>query len=232
MDLVRRDRADGKLEISLHPSKSGEANPPLRELLLDSPVDRLTGDRMAVAACLAFGRYFRGSIGLKTGVSARLAGELTAFRAPTWVGVFPVADIAAGYSGTGTTFVLDLEHRGWTGRNSIDTSRVVTLDVARSDRSAGRLFTTDRLIVSSNAWLLEDDVTDVRRLSPLLAVALLMGSDLDVSRLVVPHALEPNPDWERRVVRLLSSVGMQVSFCTMDRAQDLVDAPMAGHHGW
>ena len=232
MDLVRRDRADGKLELGLRASKAGEANPPIRELLIDSPVDRLTGDRMAVAACLAFGRHFRGSVGLKTGVSARLAGELTAYRTPAWVGVFPVADIASGYSGTGTTFVLDLDHRGWTGRNSVTTGRVVTLDVARSDRMAGRLFTTDRLIVSSNAWLLEDGHSDSRQLAPLLAVALLLGSDLDVSRLVVPHSLAPNPEWEKRVGRLLSSVGLQVSFWPTERAEELVETTLAGRHGW
>jgi len=224
MNLTWRDRADGKLEIDLSPSTPTDVNPPVRTLLIDSPVDRLTGDRMAVAACLAFGRYFRGSVRVQTGVSPRLAGALTAYGAPSWVGVFPVEDTAVGQGGTGTTFLLDLENRGWAGRPPLSTGRVVSLDIVRSDRCAGRLFTTDRLVVASNAWLLDDGQSDTRGLSPMLAVALLLGGDLAVSRVVVPHTRAPNPQWEDRVSRLLSSVGVQVTFCPVAAADHLEDA--------
>ena len=232
MELIRKERSDGRTELSLQPSKSGEPNPQLRKLLVDTSSDRLSGDRSAVVAAMAFGQYFRGVVQLKQGVSARLARSIADFRDPVWVSPMPVEDRATQFGGVGTTVVLDLDHNGWRGRNAVGIGQVVVVDVLRSDRWSGRLFAMDRLTVASNAWLFDSFPDSSRGLAPYMAVALLLAGDLDASRIVVPHAREGSPEWEKRAVELFASVGVDLQFCAQDGVAELVRTEGWSHNAW
>ena len=232
MEVIRKERSDGKTELRLQATKPGEASPPVRSLLVDTSSDRLSGDRTAVAACLAFGRYFRGVVQLRHGVSARLASEIAGFKEPVWVAAMPVEDRATQFGGAGTTIVLDLDHRGWRGRNAVGSGQVVVLDVLRSDRWSGRLFAMDRLTVASNAWLLDGEDPSSRGLGSVVAVALLAAGDLDASRIVVPHNRASSSEWEARVTQLMAAIGVGLEFCEMDAVEHLVRTEGWSEHAW
>lgn len=222
MQINRKEQADGKTRLELSASRPDEPHLPVRGLLVDAAPDRLSGDRLSVAAALAFQRYVRGMVTFPQPVSARLANALAEFRAPVWLSVSPVEDRGTQFGGTGTTLVLDVDGRGWRGCNSVETGQVTVLGVLRSDRWTGRLFSMDQLLVASNAWMFDDEEDSVRGLSSVLAVAVMMAGDLEASRVLVPHARAADPVWEDRVVRLLAAVGIDLLLCTPADVADLV----------
>src|SRR5699024_605706 len=99
------------------------------------------------------------------------------------------------YTGAGSTLLLDLEHEGLLGRNTVDTGQVIAVDILPMTSWAGRLFSMDRLVVASNAELLAQRLRGTACLGPYLAVALAFAHELHASRIVVPSGDFSDDPW-------------------------------------
>ena len=96
--------------------------------------------------------------------------------------------------------------------NTLDATRRIGLNVLRSDEVTGRLFSFDRLTVSSNAWLHAGQRRGIEQLYPFLAVAVLFAADLQVSTIVCQPSGEADDDRLLALVDLLGSVGLGLEF--------------------
>lgn len=224
MEIQVKEQQDGKTLVELAPTKTGEARPPLSRFLVDAAIDKVSGDRLAAAAALIFQQHFRGSITMPKPVSPQMSAHLTRFRQPVWCSVGPVEDAGSQFGGRGTTVVLDGDHQGWEANNVLASGPIVVLSLLRGDQWSGRLFSMHRFAVGSNAWLFDTGADSVRALTPYVGAALLLGSDLECSRLLVPHERRADPAWEEHVVALVSAVGVDLEFCTPSEVQHLVRA--------
>lgn len=219
-----KEQPDGKTLVELGPTRTGDARPQLSRFLVDAAIDKLPGDRLAVAAALIFQQHFRGSIKMPKAVSPQMAAHLTRLRQPVWCSVGPVDDSGSQFGGRGTTVVLDTEHQPWEANNVLESGPIVVLSLLRGDRWSGRLFSMDRLAVASNAWLFDTGEDSVRALTPYVGAALLLSSDLECSRLLIPHTRASDPEWEEYVVALLSGVGVDLEFCGPSDIEHLLRA--------
>ncbi|KGN35692.1 hypothetical protein [Knoellia subterranea] len=214
MEILLKEQPDGKTMIELAPVGPAEARPHLSRLLIDSPIDKLPGDRLAVASALIFQQHFRGMVRLPKPVSPEIAAHLTKLRQPVWCSVGPVDDTGSQHGGRGTTLVLDIDHAWLEAANTVDSGARVVVTLLRGDKWSGRIFSMDRLAVASNVWLFDSGEDSVRALTPYLGVALLLGGDLECSRMYLPHTRRPDPEWETYVTTLMSAIGVELTFCT------------------
>ncbi|WP_422115721.1 hypothetical protein [Brachybacterium sp. UNK5269] len=225
MRITSTNRPDGRHCVALTPEHSGEPNPALRELLIDGSILGTPGDRQMAVAALTFGSYLRGVVETDVPVSPAMSQALSAFQAPVFVAPMNVSVEGTQYTGAGSTLVLDLEHEGLVGRNSVDRGQVITLDVLPMTTWTGRLFSMDRLVTASNADLLGRRARGTARLGPFLAVALAFSHELHVSRIVVPSGDRSDEPWITRATDLLAATG--VDLMTVDRSElhdlDLVE---------
>lgn len=217
MRITSENRHDGRHCITLQPANGTEPSPPLRDLLVDASVLGTPGDRQIAIAALAFGSYLRGVVDTEVPVSPTMAQALSAFHAPTFIAPRNISAEGTQYTGAGSTLVLDLEHEGLLGRNSVERGQVIALDVLPMASWTGRLFSMDRLVVASNASLHARSRRGTSRLGPPLAIALAFCHELHVSRIVVPSGDFSDDPWVVGATHLLAATG--VDLVTIDREE-------------
>lgn len=226
MRITGTNRNDGRHCVSLTPETSGEPNPPLRDLLIDASVQGTPGDRMSVIAALSFGQSLRGIVETDLPVSPAMSQALSAFQAPVFVSPRNISVEGTQFTGSGSTFVLDLAHEGLVGRNLVDRGQVLALDILPMTTWTGRLFSMDRLVTASNADLHAQRFHGPQKLGPGLAVALAFAHELHVSRIVVPCGDLAEDPWVQRATDLLAATGVDLLTVSRENLDelDLVEA--------
>lgn len=225
MRILSANRSDGRYALSLVPESVSDPNPPHRDLLIDATLGGLSGDRLAAAGALAFGSYLRGVFSTEKPVSPRMAGALAEFASPRLVSPSNISIDGTQFTGSGTTLVLDTEHAGLLGRNALDRSQVLALDILPMTEWTGRLFSMDRLVVASNANLLTSHREDRAKVGPFLAVAVAFAHELHVSRIVLPVPVADPDAWTDRATTLLAATGIDLIIVAQSelRHLDLVE---------
>ncbi|MGF7022911.1 hypothetical protein [Brachybacterium tyrofermentans] len=226
MKITSTNRADGRHCISLTPQASDEPNPPLRDLLVDASVLGTPGDRLAAIAALAFGQSLRGIIETDLPVSPAMAQSLSSYQSPVFVAPRNISFEGTQFTGSGSTFVLDLAHEGLVGRNLVDRGQVLALDILPMTTWTGRLFSMDRLVTASNSALHAQRLRGSRKLGPVLAIALAFAHELHVSRFVVPCGDLAGDPWVQRATNLLAATGVDLLTVSREGLDelDLVEA--------
>lgn len=210
MKITSTNRDDGRHCVTLAPEQGGEPNPRLRDLLFDATVLGIPGDRQIAVAALAFGSSLRGIIQTDLPVSPAMTQALTDFQSPVFVSPRNISFEGTQFTGTGTTFVLDLAHEGLVGRNRVDRGQIIALDILPMTTWSGRLFSMGRLVAASNADLHATIHRGGHPLGPVLAVALAFAHELHVSRIVVPDGNLAEDPWIHRATELLAATGVDL----------------------
>lgn len=214
MRITSTNRIDGRHCLTLAPEQPGEPSPPLRDLLVDASIIDIPGDRLAAVSALAYGPYLRGVVTAEQPISPRMLRALMAYQHPILFTSTEVSAEGAAPSGSGSTFVLDLDHRGYVGRNRVDRTQVIALDIMPMTTWTGRLFSMDRMVIASNADLLSQVRSRADPLGPYLAVALAFAHELHVSRIVLPTDEQLSSAWVDRATDLLAATGVDLVVTT------------------
>jgi hypothetical protein len=188
--------------------------PVVSEFWMDASPAKNWADRAAVAATLVFGQHMGGRFHAPFAMSSAVAGAITRFSTN---GPVVPTNVSSG-AGTltwhgGLELALEKDSAiGSERANALDATRRIGLNVLRSDVATGRLFSFDRLTLSSNAWLHAEQRSGLEGLHPFLAVAVLFAADLQVSTIVCPQPSEIREDELAGLVDLLASVGLGLEF--------------------
>lgn len=188
--------------------------PVVSEFWMDASPTKNWADRAAVAATLVFGTHMGGRFHAPFAMSSAVASAISRFSSN---GPIVPTNVSSG-AGTLTWrggLELALEKDAALGServNTLDATRRIALNVVRSDQATGRLFSFDRLTLSSNAWLHAEQRSGIERLYPFLAVAVLFAADLQVSTIVCQPSSEIPEDQMPALIDLLGSVGLGLEF--------------------
>jgi hypothetical protein len=204
----------GRAGLVAHDFEHFDTFPVVSEFWMDASPAKNWADRAAVAAALVFGQHMGGRFHAPFAMSSAVAGAINRFSTN---GPIVPTNVSSG-AGTLTWhggLELALEKDSAIGperTNTLDATRRIALNVLRSDLATGRLFSFDRLTLSSNAWLHADQRSGIEQLYPFLAVAVLFAADLQVSTLVCPQSSDVRENDLAGLVDLLASVGLGLEF--------------------
>lgn len=203
----------GRAGLVAHDIEFFDTFPVISEFWMDATPSKNWGDRVAVAATLVFGSHMGGRFHAPFAMSSPVASAISGFSSN---GPIVPTNVSSGagrltWDG-GLELALEVDFPVGSERvNSLDSTRRLGLNVLRSDVVTGRLFSFDRLTLSSNAWLHAEQRSGFRRLHPFLAIAVLFAADLQVSTIVC-QGNELRDDESSALVDLLSSVGLGLEF--------------------
>ena len=183
-----------------------DAVPPISKLLTDGSPRLLTGDRMGVAAALAFGHFSSGSIVLPRPVGPGVAQAVEEYCAGSWTVVGPVSFEPVALP-IGTTTVVIGAARDYLPVNRWGQVRQIKLDIRRSDAYAGQLVSVDEFVLASNAWLhaATEETGDIRHYLGELAVAVLFAESLQADSIALPAHVDLSSEASRKIANLLAA---------------------------
>lgn len=204
----------GRAGLVAHDLDYYDTFPVVAEFWLDASPAKNWADRAAVATVLVFGSQIGGRLHAPFAMSSGVAGAISRFSSN---GPIVPTNVSSGAGmltwGGGLELVLESDPGiGMERTNSLDSTRRIGLNVLRSDFATGRLFSLDRLTVSSNAWLHAEQRSGIEKLYPFLAVAVLFAADLQASTLVCPPTDLYLDDQIAPLADLLGSVGLGLEF--------------------
>lgn len=204
----------GRAGLVAHDIDYYDTFPVVSEFWLDASPAKNSADRAAVATVLVFGSHIGGRLHAPFAMSSSVAGAISRFASN---GPIVPTNVTSGAGtltwGGGLELVLESDPGiGMERTNSLDSTRRIGLNVLRSDFATGRLFSFDRLTVSSNAWLHAEQRSGIEKLYPFLAVAVLFAADLQASTLVCPPTHPYLDDQIAPLADLLGSVGLGLEF--------------------
>lgn len=175
----------------------------------------LTGDRLAVCAVLLLGPAVTETLSVGRPISRRVATEIRRYLGNDGIDMPEVTEVPlAVHSGS---VEMILESAGVTETDGPDQSdrRRILFQELPSHRSSGRLFTFDKLIVTTNSWLysMSDGGRKADPFETSLAVPVLMAQDLSASKITIPRHLSESVDEDRlrRAGRLLAATDLLLS---------------------
>jgi len=204
----------GRAGLVAHSLEDFDTYPAVSEFWMDASPAKNWADRAAVATTLVFGPHMGGRLHAPFAMSSAVAGAISRFSSN---GPIVPTNVSSG-AGTltwrgGLELALERDAAFGSERiNSLDATRRIGLNVVRSDLATGRLFSFDRLTLSSNAWLHAEHRSGIEELYPFLAVAVLFAADLQVSTILCqPNSVFAN-DQLQALHNLLGSVGLGLEF--------------------
>lgn len=204
----------GRAGLVAHHLEQLDAFPVVSEFWMDASPAKNGADRAAIAATLVFGSHMGGRFHAPFAMSSNVAAAIGRFSDS---GKIVPTNVSSG-AGTltwpgGLELALETDAALGTERiNPLDATRRISLNIVRSDVATGKLFSFDRLTLSSNAWLHAERRRGIEQLYPFLAVAVLFAADLQVSTIVCRSDGEFPDDRLASLVDLLGSVGLGLEF--------------------
>lgn len=208
MKLVWSELDSGRTSLKLQPSRQAEVSVFPRELLVDARLDSRLSDRVWVAAALAFDDRISGAWDGDFAVSAGCADEIRAFLGESSSFYPRLSNQAAPTFAVGATIrlVTDLE---WSDPDHEAAPNEISLDLRRLGTWVGRIFSVDRYLVATNAYLLADASAMPQNYGPYLSVAVLLSQELAADRIVLPTGARA---WQRleSATKLCAVVGINL----------------------
>lgn len=221
MKLTMMDSDTGRTVLRAAPTESSETAPFPYELIIDARIDNRPADRLWVAAALCFGGSLNGTWVGDYSVSAPVLAAVRNFLPPlVEINIQNVTPSTQWYAG-GTSVLLAMDDSPQSlGAGAIgeDLGTALTVEVRRLGDWAGRLFGIRHYILSSNAFLHARRDGSTSSLGAFVAVGVLLATDLNIDKIVVP--VEDGTDIEelRRVQLLCRSVGIDVVSASEEHA--------------
>lgn len=197
------DEALGSMTLNAEPGVL-DGYPPIAKMIVDRVSSNVSGDRIAAAGALAFANYISGQLIFERQLSSLTAELIERLLTPRWAHVMPLHPANLPIPRGSRTVYL-----GSPQQTSNDWER---LELVERNLSRGSFLLKDRMIVSSNALVL-DRVADPAHNYGLacLAVGVLLAEDLDIARIHMP-SLKGLPDPKFNAVsELCLAVGLGVT---------------------
>lgn len=179
-----------------------DAQPPFRNLLLDATPTRLTPDREAMAAYLAFGRWSTGDFIVPRRMSDRVARAIEEDARPLRIRPTPIdyQTFPVARGGKVLNVCTAIQHVGLHNEDA-------QLCVLPSSEWNGCLTSVDQIVLSSNAEMI-DRVTK-GSIRAQLAVAVLFADDFHANSLRWGTG-ECDSSELYKLTQLISSCGLQL----------------------
>lgn len=212
MKLVWSETDAGRTTLAIHASDAGEVAPFPRELIFDTRLDVRPPDRLWVAAALCFGSRLSGTWDASTPVSTQVRVAIGNFLGPG-VPFNPTVseDAYQWYPGGGVAKVVTRPGGDDDdGTDLLDANFVIEL--RELGDWTGRLYSIDRLITATNAYLHASVPGRRDEMGPYLATAVLLATELHMDQLVLdltPFG-EFDREWWARATRLCAAVGIDL----------------------
>lgn len=212
MKLVWSETKAGRTSLAIVPEHEGETAPFPRELLLDTRLDARPPDRLWVAAALCFGPKLAGSWSGDAPVSTRVKSAISEYLGPE-VHFNPVVsdDSYQSYPGGGTARIVPVS--GSTACRPDDKEDATfVFELRELGDWTGRLYSIDRLVTASNAFIHAAAPGASSTVGPYLAAALLLATELHMDRLALDRSSfdGTDPKWWDRAARLCATVGIDL----------------------
>ena len=188
MKLTTEYDSRGETKIIFTDEVIGESMEVIPPLSVHGHVRTLTGDRLAVVAALLLGNALSGSVSVGRPVSIRVVIAIRRFLADDSIN-FPYAtSVPLSVHSGSVELVVSAGGLETMNPPSQNGRRRLLFQEMPSHSSSGRLFTFDRMVVSTNSWLYSSKVLrlQVGSIESSLAVPVLMAQDLSVSKITVP----------------------------------------------
>lgn len=213
MKLVWSETDAGRTSLAICPSSLGEVASFPRELLLDTRLDARPPDRLWVAAALCFGHRLAGTWDATTPVSAEIRAAIGEYLGPQ-VAFNPTISDASfqWHPGGGSAMVLAHSDRAIPSALETDDAAFV-IELRELGDWAGRLYSIDRLITASNAFVHANLPGSGNPVGPFIAAALLLATDLHMDQLIFDRSgqNDVDPEWWARAQRLCAAVGIDLN---------------------
>lgn len=212
MLLEWNETDSGRTSISLSVSREAEVLAFPRELLFDLRLDSLPPDRLWVAAALCFGSrapgVWEGEFPISPSV---MTAVQTYLRDDVVISARVTEDAHQWYPGN-AAMLVDAEYARSNEILSTSVGADLTLEIRRLGDWVGRLFSIDRVIMAANAFAFSADPSGFAGNSTVLALGVLVATDLQVDRIVLPTSRMDTVKWEARAADLCGTVGVEVLF--------------------
>lgn len=213
MKLTMIESDTGRTVLRVAPTESSETAPFPSELMIDARIDNRPADRLWVAAALSFGGSLDGTWVGDYSVSAPVLAAVRNFLPPLVdINIQNVTPSTQWYAG-GTSVLLAMDNRPQSlgaGPTDQDLGTALTLEVRRLGDWSGRLFGIRHYILSSNAFLHAGHYGTRSSLGAFVAVGVLLATDLNIDKIVVPVEEGAEAEDLRRIQVLCRSVGIDV----------------------
>lgn len=213
MKLTMVDSDTGRTILRVAPTESSETAPFPSDLVIDARIDNRPADRIWVAAALSFGGSLNGTWAGDYSVSAPVLTAVRNFLPPLVdINIQNVTPSTQWYAG-GTSVLLAMDNRPQSpgaGPTNEDFGTALTLEVRRLGDWSGRLFGIRHYILSSNAFLHASHYGSTSSMGAFVAVGVLLATDLNIDKIVVPDEVASDIEDLRRIQLLCRSVGIDV----------------------
>ncbi|WP_312349475.1 hypothetical protein [Actinomyces sp.] len=188
--------------------------PPVLQLVTEwIPRAAISADRQAVVGALAFGRWVSGLFEVDSPVSVQVASAIRDFVPALELEFSGVALRPKSPHRSSAKLIVDplLVHEQVESTDSCGRfgEREYRLRIHPNGESSGCMMVSDTFEVASNAYFFDSPEDDMRSLEawyPFLAVAVLMSTEYEVGRILVPANLCDNSKAWRDCEGLLKSV--------------------------
>ena len=212
MKLVWSETDAGRTSLAICPSSLGEVAPFPRELLLDARLDARPPDRLWVAAALCFGHRLAGTWDETTPGSPEARAAIGEYLGPEVAFNPTISDASFQWQpGGGSATVLTHSDRAVPSAIETDGAAFV-IELRELGDWAGRLYSIDRLITASNAFIHANLPGSDNAVGPYIAAALLLATELHMDQLVFGRSgqNDVDPEWWARARRLCAAVGINL----------------------
>lgn len=213
MKLVWSETDAGRTSLAIATTRPGEAAPFPRELILDTRLDVRPPDRLWVAAALSFGARLAGTWDATTPISTQVRTAVSEYLG-AGVPFNPAVseDAYQWYPGGGSALVLPSSD-AHPDQTTVTGGATFVLEILELGDWTGRLYSIDRLITASNAYLLASAPGNSNPIGPYLGAAVLLATELHMDQLVLDQERFPTVDesWWDSAARLCASVGIDLT---------------------
>lgn len=194
------------------PDGEADGQPPIPELLIDTLVQNLSRERLAVAGALAFGEFIANELVVDREISRLAQSGIADFFAGRRVTALPATDVAKAVWPSSGTMHLDSFVRGSTPPlTKPGEAHDYYVEIADGVTFNGAIASAHKMVVASNAaFLARLDSTRHSYDYLLLALGVLLSEDTHMRNV---HLCEPTFDGDLISARmLLRSVGLNLSW--------------------
>ena len=181
----------GETNIVFADDVIGDSVEVLPPLSVHGHVRTLTGDRLAIVSALLLGNALSGSLAVGRPVSIRVVTAIRRFLSDDSINFPHATNVPLSVHSGSVELVVSAGGLETMKSPSQHGRRRLLFHEMPTHSSSGRLFTFDRMVVSTNSWIYSSKVLrlPVGSIESSLAVPVLMAQDLSVSKITMPSEM-------------------------------------------
>ncbi len=214
MKIITEHDARGETKLVFTDEIVGETVTVLPSLSVHGHVRNLTGDRLAIVSTLLLGNALSGNVTVGRPVSGRVATAIRRFLSDDSLNFPNMTQVPLSVHSGSVELAVCRGGLEAMKEPSQDGRRRLLFQELPSHSASGRLFTFDRMVVSTNSWIYSSNVLrlPVGVFESSIAVPVLMSQDLSISKITVPREIvsDRNADEIRSLQMLLESTELKL----------------------